>query len=184
MNIITSKADKYYMQSINFPFLKGIYVIHPIVTGKDRIMRNKPGIGSSNLLGIAFLFPLLLASCAAAPQRMTEAALVGDSAALDDLLRAGAGDVNLAYVFGKNQTACPGETILTPLQAASCAGHAAIVEKLLDAKAVPDLPTSQGKTPLFLAVSNGRDDVARLLVERGAKLTSRTPTEIRRSSSP
>ena len=30
MNIITNKTDKYYMRRINFPFLKGIYVIHPI----------------------------------------------------------------------------------------------------------------------------------------------------------
>jgi hypothetical protein len=134
-------------------------------------MINKPGIGSSSLLGIAFLIPLLLASCAAAPQRMTEAALVGDSAALDDLLRSGAGNVNQAYIFGKNPAACPGETVLTPLQAATCAGHASVVKKLLDNKANPDLATRAGrKTPLFLALDNGREDIVRLLVESGANL--------------
>lgn len=132
-------------------------------------MSNKSRIELPNLLIIVFLVPLLFASCASAPGRMTGAALQGDAAALDGLLRPGAADINASSPVGMPQAACPGEAALTPLQAASCAGHAAIVKKLLDYKADPNLATRTGKTPLFLALTNGRDDVVRILLQGGAK---------------
>jgi hypothetical protein len=118
---------------------------------------------------IVILVPLLLASCAGAPQRMTGAALQGDAAALDGLLRPGDAGINASSPVDPSQTACPGESALTPLQAASCAGHAAIVKKLLESKADPNLATRTGKTPLFFATKYRRDDVVRLLVQGGAR---------------
>jgi tetratricopeptide (TPR) repeat protein len=132
-------------------------------------MRNKPIIKLSNVFSLIFLLPLLLSSFASAAGHMTEAALQGDAKALDKKLRRNSPEINAGELIKGPQSLCPDETVLTPLQAASCAGHAAIVEKLLEAKAIPDLPTSKGKTPLLLAVNTGKNDVARLLVERGAK---------------
>lgn len=132
-------------------------------------MRNKPIAKYFNNLSLILLVTFLLPSSADAAGRMTEAALKGDVKAIDKMLRRDSPEINAGAPLKKPQPACPGEIVLTPLQAASCAGHAGIVIKLLDARAVPDLPTGAGKSPLFLAVSNGKDDVARILVERGAK---------------
>ncbi len=132
-------------------------------------MREKTRIELSDILVIVFLAPFLLVSCASNPQRMTAAALDGDAAALDGCLRPGSPDINTSVPVGKSQKSCPGATSLTPLQAASCAGHAAIVKKLLDNKADPNLATSTGKTPLAFALNNGKEDVVRLLVQGGAK---------------
>lgn len=131
-------------------------------------MSNKPIKQWFNVLTLVLFVPFLLPSFAGAAGRMTEAALKGDAKAMDKMLRRDSAEVNAVALIKGQQTVCPGESILTPLQAASCAGHAAIVEKLLDAKAAPDLKTSQGKTALFLAVGNGKDPVARILLERGA----------------
>jgi hypothetical protein len=132
-------------------------------------MKKKSIIKLPNIFSLILLLPFFLASFANDAEHMIEAALKGDAKALDKMLRRSSPEVNAGGLIKKLQTLCPGETFLTPLQAASCAGQMAMVEKLLDAKAVPDLPTSKGKTPLFLAVNNGKDDAARLLVERGAK---------------
>ena len=132
-------------------------------------MKNNLIVKLPNVFSLILLLPFLLASFANDAEHMTEAALKGDAKALDKMLRRDSPEVNASALIKKLGILCPGETFLTPLQAASCAGQAAMVEKLLDAKAIPDLPTSKGKTPLFLAVNNGKDDVARLLVERGAK---------------
>jgi ankyrin repeat protein len=139
------------------------------VTGKEAVMRNKPILKLHNAFSLILLLPFLLSAFANDAERMTKAALEGDAKSLDKMLRRSSPEINAGGPIKGQQTLCPGETFLTPLQAASCAGHTAIVEKLLEAKAVPDLPTSKGQTPLFLAVNNGKDDMARLLVERGAK---------------
>ena len=132
-------------------------------------MRNKPIVKLSIIANLILLIPFLLPSFAGSPGRMTEAALKGDVKALDKMLRRDSPEINASGLIKKSQDLCPGENLLTPLQAAACAGHAAIVEMLIEAKADPDLPTGKGQTPLFFAVSNGKDDVARTLVERGAK---------------
>jgi uncharacterized protein len=139
------------------------------VTGKKAAMKNKSIIKLPNVFSLILLLPFLLTSFANDAERMTEAAIKGDAKSLDKMLRRNSPEVNAGALIKKLQSFCPGEIFLTPLQAASCAGQAAMVEKLLEAKAIPDLPTGKGKTPLFLAVSNGKDDVARLLLERGAK---------------
>jgi tetratricopeptide (TPR) repeat protein len=131
-------------------------------------MRNTPIVKLPNIFYLILLLPLLLPPFAGA-ENMTEAALKGDAKAMEKKLRRSSPEINAGVPIKGSQAFCPDETMLTPLQAASCVGHAAIVEKLLEAKAIPDLPTSRGKTPLLLAVNNGKEDVARLLVERGAK---------------
>lgn len=116
--------------------------------------------------------PLFLTACAGPQQRMTQAALMGDTAAMDSLLNSGSPEVNTPVALDKAQPACPGQRTLTPLQAAACAGQEAIVKKLLARKADIDLAAGGGPPPLLLAMANGRDDVVRLLVQSGARLES------------
>jgi len=137
-------------------------------TGKGFAMSNKSIARHINALSLILLVSFFLPSYAGAAGRMTEAALKGDAKAMDKMLQRDPEEINAGAPVKKLQAACPGESILTPLQAASCAGHAAIAAKLLDSGAVPDLQTSTGTTALLLAVSNGKDDIARILVERGA----------------
>lgn len=116
--------------------------------------------------------PLLLTACAGPQQRMTQAALMGDTAAMDSLLNSGSPEVNTPVTLDKAQPACPGYATLTPLQAAACAGQEAVVKKLLARKADIDLAAGGGQTPLSLAMTNGHDEVVRLLVRSGARLES------------
>jgi tetratricopeptide (TPR) repeat protein len=116
--------------------------------------------------------PLFLTACAGPQQRMTQAALMGDTAAMDSLLNSGSPEVNTPIVLDKAQPSCPGQKTLTPLQAAACAGQEAIVKKLLARKAGIDLAAGSGQPPLLLAMANGHDDVVRLLVRSGARLES------------
>jgi ankyrin repeat protein len=161
-------------------------------------MSTKSGISFLDIHKVALLVAvaLLLVSCATPQQRMTQAALQGDNATLNKLLRPGAGDINTPVVVDESGTLCPGRAAqaplqagargtraamlanrrlapagpiaLTPLQAASCTGHAAAVKILLENKADPNLATSTGDTPLSLALRNGHMDVVRLLVKGGA----------------
>ncbi|MDO8738408.1 MAG: ankyrin repeat domain-containing protein [Candidatus Deferrimicrobium sp.] len=116
--------------------------------------------------------PLLLGACAGPQQRMTQAALMGDTAAMDSLLNSGSPEVNTPVPLDRAQPACPGQRTLTPLQAAACAGQEGIVKKLLARKADIDLAAGAGQPPLLLAMTNGHDDVVRLLVRSGARLES------------
>ena len=122
------------------------------------------------LLAAVLALPLFFAACASSPQRMTRAALAGDTAALDDLLKAGSPTVDTPITLDVADPACPGHRSITPLQAAACAGQEAAVRKLLAGKADINLAAGSGHTPLLLAVANGRDDVARLLVQSGVGL--------------
>ena len=88
------------------------------------------------------------------------------------LLNSGSPEVNTPVTLDKDQPACPGQRILTPLQAAACAGQEAVVKKLLARKADIDLAAGGGQPPLLLAMANGHDDVVRLLVRSGARLES------------
>ena len=91
--------------------------------------------------------PLLLTACAGPQQRMTQAALMGDTAAMDSLLNSGSPEVNTPVTLDKAQPACPGHATLTPLQAAACAGQEAVVKKLLARKADIDLAAGGGQPP-------------------------------------
>jgi ankyrin repeat protein len=57
----------------------------------------------------------------------------------------------------------------TPLHAAAIAGSVPIVEWLLTKGADIDAANTETMTPLFEAIRNGKDDVARVLIEKGAK---------------
>lgn len=119
---------------------------------------------------VMFLSAWILAGCASVPERMTQAALTGDTAALDGLLKPGTTEVNVPASLSVALPTCPGQKILTPLQAAACAGQVPAIRKLLDGKAQINLATASGLTPLMLAIIHGRDNAARLLVEAGAGL--------------
>lgn len=135
-------------------------------------MRKTSGLVSHGVSAMVLVLPLFLAACAGAPHRMTQAALTGDTAAMDSLLASGASEVNTPVALGRAQPACPGQSTLTPLQAAACAGQEGIVKKLLARKAVIDFAPPGGLPPLLLAMTHGRYDVVRLLVRSGARLES------------
>ncbi len=118
------------------------------------------------------LLLLLLAACATPQEQMTTAALTGDTATLDSLLASDAQVVNTPAPVREAQASCPGQSLLTPLQAAACAGHENIVKKLLAGRADINLATGTGLSPLMLATMYGRDGVVRLLAQSGAKLDS------------
>jgi ankyrin repeat protein len=56
----------------------------------------------------------------------------------------------------------------TPLDVAAAAGHAPIVDALLDAGADAEAKDGAGRTPLLLAAINGRRDAAAALLKKGA----------------
>ena len=78
------------------------------------------------------------------------------------LVRAGA-DVN----------ACGGVTRATALHMAARRGYLGIASTLLDCGAAMEAKDSKGDTPLRRAINCRRDTVARLLVDRGANMTSK-----------
>lgn len=118
-----------------------------------------------------FLF-LLLTGCAGQQQAMTNAVFKGDLSEVGSLLRSGSAAVNAPVVLDKVQPACPGQPILTPLQAAACTGQEGIVKMLLANRATIDLAAGSGQTPLVLAMANGQSTVVRMLVQAGANLES------------
>lgn len=133
-------------------------------------IRKASGAAAFAVSAAMLALPVILGACASSPDRMTRVALTGDTAALDDLLKAGSPAVNAPVTLVADHPACPGHRSMTPLQAAACAGQEAAVRKLLAGKADVNLAAGSGQTPLLLAVANGRDDVARLLVGSGAGL--------------
>lgn len=124
----------------------------------------------ASLTATVVAFSLLLAACVTTQGGMSQAALDGDMTALDGLLTSGSPEINTPVTFNVAPPTCPGQKIMTPLQAAACAGQESAIRKLLAGKADIDLATGAGQTPLMLAMANGRDGAARLLVESGAKL--------------
>jgi Ankyrin repeats (many copies)/Ankyrin repeats (3 copies) len=135
-------------------------------------LRKFLGLALHAVTAMMLVLPLLLTACAGPQQRMTQAALMGDTAAMDSLLKSGSPEVNTPVAMDKAQPACPGQRTLTPLQAAACAGQEVIVRKLLASKADIDLAAGGGQPPLLLAMANRHDDVVRLLVQSGARLES------------
>ncbi|MDT7542213.1 MAG: uncharacterized protein QOE33_2117 [Acidobacteriota bacterium] len=94
---------------------------------------------------------------------LARAAQVGDSASVETLIARG-DDVNVRDAAG-----------YTPLAYAALAGDATAIKSLLDAKADPNARdcNTQGWTPLIHAIHRNQNDVARLLVERGADVNER-----------
>lgn len=118
------------------------------------------------------MLPILLGACVTSPSRVTQAALVGDMVAVDEFLGANGAEIDKLVLLDAPSPNCPGQNILTLLQAAACSGREEVVRKLLAKKADPNLATAMGQTPLMLAIANGHGNVARMLVESGALLES------------
>lgn len=119
-----------------------------------------------------FVLTLLLAACASAPGKMTQAVLDGDVETLDGFLSSGSPELNMPTPLKTAPPTCPGQKIMTPLQAAACTGQETAIRKLLAGRADINLATGAGQTPLMLAIGNGHAGAARLLVESGAGLES------------
>lgn len=120
----------------------------------------------------------LVAGCASNQELLISAALRGDTADVQKLLRPGKGDVNAAAPVSNAElgTYCRGHKMLTPLQAAACSGQLAAVERLLAEKPAIDRKTDQGVTALALALEKGHTAVVRTLLESGANPDTRDPS--------
>jgi uncharacterized protein len=94
------------------------------------------------------------------------AAVAGDAAIVDVLLRAGAGPNLLSAGPG-------GEG--TPLCAAACWGYADVVRSLLAGGADPNQPEDEWWTPLRWAAAHGHEQVARELLAAGADPDLKAP---------
>src|SRR5690242_875035 len=94
-------------------------------------MGDNPMMRTDCAAKVTLLLSLLSAACAGVSQRMTQAALAGDTEALNGLLKPDSPEVDTPFALEAAGNACPGQTILTPLQAAACAGQEAAVRKLL-----------------------------------------------------
>jgi ankyrin repeat protein len=141
---------------------------------------------------------MLAVTQAAVTAPVADAAMRGDSAAVQTLLRQGA-DVNAAQGDGMTAlhwTALNGDlktmNVLlaakatpdpltrlggyTPLHLASSRGHAAVVARLLDAGSKATAVTSTGVQPIHLAAQAGNPDAVRALLDHGADVNVRDDT--------
>lgn len=123
-----------------------------------------------SFLPAALALLLLLTGCASVPEQMTQAAIQGNTADLEALIKTGAPEINKPALLAPDQTGCQGQRWLTPLQAAACAGQDAALRKLLAGKADINFAPRGGQAPLILAINHRREQAARLLIEAGAQL--------------
>ena len=127
----------------------------------------------------------LLCEHGADPNRTMSAALLhGEFEAVDALMRNGA-DLDLASAAGLGRAERCRQLLATASQeerhralALACQfGHVEVVKLLLDAGEDPNRYNPLGchshSTPLHQAVAGGRDEVVRLLIERGARLDTK-----------
>jgi ankyrin repeat protein len=113
---------------------------------------------------------LVLGACATPQQRALTAAESGDVAQMTALLDSGL-DPNTAQLNGG--PLCPEDPMLTPLQAAVCAGQVDTVKLLLDRGARADTLLGRGGTALTLAAQLGRRIIAKTLLDHGADPNTR-----------
>jgi len=95
-----------------------------------------------------------------------DAVLSGSERSLDNTLEEvhGGKKSNRAKINVLNKQGC------TPLSMAVKAGQAGMVFSILNRKIDPDVPDLEtGRTPLYYAALNGREDICKLLVDAGAK---------------
>jgi ankyrin repeat protein len=153
----------------------------------------------SHVIVLVGALALMLAGAqAAVTAPVADAAMRGDAAAVQSLLRQGA-DVNAAQGDGMTAlhwTALNGDlktmNVLlaakaktdpltrlggyTPLHLASSRGHAEVVVRLLDAGSNPVTVTATGVQPIHLAAEAGNPDAVRALLDHGADINARDAT--------
>lgn len=92
-----------------------------------------------------------------------EAARSGDTVKVNQLLKANPGDVNIRNTFG-----------ITALHYAAIGGHQAVASQLLVAGARINDGTRTGISPLYGAVSEGKIEMVRFLIHKGANVNCTT----------
>ena len=86
------------------------------------------------------------------------------------VIAAGRGSSEMArHLLAAGAKAAPASRAISPLAVAVRSGSLETVRQLIDAKADPNRPDNDGRTPLILAVLGGHDEILRLLLDRGAK---------------
>ncbi len=140
--------------------------------GADRGARNAAGQTAADLakreshpnvvalLNAASVPAATTVSPAELSDQLVYAALTGDAAKVEALLKQGAGRDAASPTFQ-----------VTPLVAASQQGKAPVARLLLDRGANVNLRDPLGRTPLIAASAQGQVEVVRLLLERGADVS-------------
>src|SRR5262249_25225760 len=130
-----------------------------------------------------------------ADTRLPDAAMKGDQAAVQSLLKlkvdvneaqgdgntalhwaAYRDDVEMARLLlqaGANANAKTRLGDVTPLLLAATNGSAAIVEMLVKAGAAVNTANANGTTPLMFAAASGKTDAIRILLDQGANVNAR-----------
>jgi ankyrin repeat protein len=101
---------------------------------------------------------LLLGAATAGAQDILDAVKSGDLAKAKTIVEHDPSQVRTTDKVGN-----------TPLHAAAIAGSAPMIEWLLSKGADVEAANTEAMTPLFEAIRNGKDDAARVLIEKGAK---------------
>ena len=100
--------------------------------------------------------------------KLCQASRAGNADAVQRLLAAGVG-VNLKGRPQGSYSSCCSLDLVTPLFCAAEGGHSAIAALLLDAQAEPNQAMRDGRTALHAACALGQNEVATLLLAKGAK---------------
>lgn len=103
------------------------------------------------------LASLLLSASTVAADDVVSAAAAGELTTVRSMIEQDASRVNSADPAGR-----------TALHAAAHAGHARIVEYLLQQRAAADVRDNKNRTPLHLAAYGGHTDIIRMLLAAGA----------------
>lgn len=146
-------------------------------------------------IGFLMISGLALALAPANDARVSEAAMRGDRAVVQSLLKQGADidgaqgdgstalhwaafndDLETAKILlaaGANVKVTTREGAITPLFMACTNGNPAIVEALLKAGADANSVKANGTTALMLAAASGNTDAVKILLDRGAKVDAK-----------
>ncbi len=148
---------------------------------------------AAGLIGVLCLVPFMTA--AAGDTRVADAAMKGDKDAVRALIKQAVdvnaaqgdgmtalhwaslnGDAELAQLLlyaGANVRATTRLGGYSPLYLAAKAGHAKVIDALLNAGTNPNSTAVDGLTPLMMAASSGNAEAVELLVKRGADVNAR-----------
>ncbi len=155
-------------------------------------------LGKKVIYGFCMAVLLCAQIMVAADSPLADAAMRGDKAAVQSLLKqkvdvnaaqgdgssalhwaAYRDDVDMARLLiaaGANMTAKTRLGNITPLFMAAKNGSAPLLKLMLDAKADVNTTDANGTTPLMLAAASGNADAVKLLLDRGADVNARDIT--------